>query len=109
MSRKKVSTTVYLDADHVFALKVLTRKTGVPNAEFVRRGVAAVIRAALEQRLLTPEEILDEERRMFEELRGRPSGSVTSLDNSLPPTFVGDAVVDQEPLPPLALEPKVLP
>lgn len=46
VSRKKVSTTVYLNAEQVAALRDLSARTRVPIAEYVREGVDAVLAAA---------------------------------------------------------------
>ena len=43
MARKKVSTTVYLTAEQVRALKDLHERTRVPIAEFIRMGIDMVL------------------------------------------------------------------
>lgn len=43
MSRKKLSTTVYLDADQVDKLKQLHLLTKVPVAEYIRQGVDLIL------------------------------------------------------------------
>lgn len=43
MSRKKVSTTVYLDADQVEKLKLLNQQTKVSVAEWIRQGVDLIL------------------------------------------------------------------
>ena len=40
---KKVSTTVYLTADQLDALKALSERTRVPIAEYIREGVEMVL------------------------------------------------------------------
>jgi hypothetical protein len=55
VSRKKISTTVYLTQEQHAALLELHRITKVPMAEFVREGVQAIIDVKL-KRLLEEEE-----------------------------------------------------
>lgn len=43
MSKKKVSTTVYIEARQLEALRLLKERTGVPMAELVRQGIDAVL------------------------------------------------------------------
>ena len=43
MSRKKVSTTVYLTEDQVAALKTLHHRTRVPIAEYIRMGIDMIL------------------------------------------------------------------
>lgn len=43
MSRKKVSTTVYLTEEQNEMLKLLNKKTKVPIAEYIRQGVDLVL------------------------------------------------------------------
>jgi len=43
VSRKKISTTVYLHQDQYDALKLLSEKTRVPVAIYVREGMDLVI------------------------------------------------------------------
>jgi hypothetical protein len=43
MSRKKISTTVYITADQLEKLKVLNEKTKVPVAEYIRQGIDLVL------------------------------------------------------------------
>lgn len=39
MGRRMVSTTVYLDQDQVDQLRLLSERTKVPVAEYVRQGI----------------------------------------------------------------------
>ena len=60
MTRRKVSTSVYLDASQVEGLRELSNRTGAPVAVLVRRGVDRVLedskRALISwEQLLTPE------------------------------------------------------
>lgn len=43
MSRKKLSTTVYLTPEQFAQLKELKRKTRVPEAERIREGIDLVL------------------------------------------------------------------
>ena len=43
MSRKKVSTTVYITEEQNEKLKMLNRKTKVPVAEYIRQGIDMVL------------------------------------------------------------------
>ena len=43
MSRKKISTTVYITAEQLEKLKVLNEKTKVPVAEYIRQGIDLVL------------------------------------------------------------------
>lgn len=43
MGRKKISTTVYLTAEQVRALKDLHERTRVPIAEYIRMGIDLVL------------------------------------------------------------------
>ena len=43
MSRKKISTTVYITEEQNEKLKLLNRKTKVPVAEFIRQGIDMVL------------------------------------------------------------------
>jgi hypothetical protein len=43
MSRKKVSTTVYLTEDQVAALRTLHHRTRVPVAEYIRMGIDMIL------------------------------------------------------------------
>ncbi|MFA6035256.1 MAG: ribbon-helix-helix domain-containing protein [Myxococcota bacterium] len=43
MSRKKISTTVYITAEQLDNLKVLNEKTKVPVAEYIRQGIDLVL------------------------------------------------------------------
>ena len=43
MSRKKVSTTVYITAEQSEKLKQLNLKTKVPVAEYIREGIDLVL------------------------------------------------------------------
>ena len=43
MSRRKISTTVYITPEQDAALKQLNAKTKVPVAEYVRQGIELVL------------------------------------------------------------------
>ena len=43
MSRKKISTTVYITPEQDAALKQLNSKTKVPVAEYIRQGIDLVL------------------------------------------------------------------
>jgi hypothetical protein len=43
MTRKKVSTTVYLTEDQVAALRTLHHRTRVPIAEYIRMGIDMIL------------------------------------------------------------------
>ena len=43
MSRKKLSTTVYITPEQDAALKLLHRRTKVPVAEYIRQGIDLVL------------------------------------------------------------------
>jgi len=43
MSRKKISTTVYITPEQDAALKLLNAKTKVPVAEYIRQGIELVL------------------------------------------------------------------
>jgi len=43
MSRKKISTTVYITADQLEKLKLLNDKTKVPVAEYIRQGIDLIL------------------------------------------------------------------
>ena len=43
MSRKKISTTVYITEDQNEKLKILNKKTKVPVAEYIRQGIDMVL------------------------------------------------------------------
>ncbi|MBI5527457.1 MAG: ribbon-helix-helix domain-containing protein [Deltaproteobacteria bacterium] len=43
MSRKKISTTVYITPDQLDKLKILNEKTKVPVAEYIRQGIDLVL------------------------------------------------------------------
>ena len=43
MSRKKLSTTVYLTSEQDAALKLLNQRTKVPVAEYIRQGIDLVL------------------------------------------------------------------
>ena len=43
MSRKKISTTVYITPEQDAALKMLNAKTKVPVAEYIRQGIELVL------------------------------------------------------------------
>lgn len=49
MSRRKISTTVYLTPEQDAALKALSARTKVPMAEYVRQGVDMLLRKQLER------------------------------------------------------------
>jgi predicted DNA-binding protein len=43
MSRKKISTTIYITPEQDAALKQLNAKTKVPMAEYIRQGIEMVL------------------------------------------------------------------
>ncbi len=43
MSRKKISTTVYITPDQDEQLKILNKRTKVPVAEYIREGIDLVL------------------------------------------------------------------
>ena len=43
MSRKKISTTVYITPEQDTLLKALTARTKVPAAEYIRQGIDLVL------------------------------------------------------------------
>lgn len=43
MSRKKISTTIYITEDQNDKLKLLNKKTKVPVAEYIRQGIDMVL------------------------------------------------------------------
>ena len=43
MSRKKISTTVYITPEQDARLKLLTSRTKVPVAEYIRQGIDLVL------------------------------------------------------------------
>lgn len=43
MSRKKISTTVYITEDQNEMLKLLNQKTKVPVAEYIRQGIDMIL------------------------------------------------------------------
>jgi hypothetical protein len=43
MSRKKISTTIYITAEQSEKLKQLNQKTKVPIAEYIREGIDLVL------------------------------------------------------------------
>jgi len=43
MSRKKISTTIYITEDQNERLKLLNKKTKVPVAEYIRQGIDLVL------------------------------------------------------------------
>ena len=47
MGRKKISTTVYLEADQDISLKALSKKTMIPVAKYIRIGIEKVIAEAV--------------------------------------------------------------
>ncbi len=44
MSRKKISTTVYITEEQNEMLKLLNKKTKVPIAEYIRQGIDLVLK-----------------------------------------------------------------
>lgn len=48
MGRRKVATTVYLEAEQDRLLKILSERTGVPAAAYIREGVDRVLEAYAE-------------------------------------------------------------
>lgn len=44
MSRKKVSTTIYIEPEQLDLLKLLNERTKVPMAEYIREGIDLVLR-----------------------------------------------------------------
>ena len=49
MSRKKISTTVYITPEQDAALKQLNAKTKVPVAEYIRQGIDLILEKNKEQ------------------------------------------------------------
>ncbi len=49
MARKKISTTVYLTEEQVYALKELHERTRVPIAEFIRMGIDMILEKHIAQ------------------------------------------------------------
>ncbi len=49
MSRKKISTTVYITPEQDAALKQLNAKTKVPVAEYIRQGIELVLKEYKDQ------------------------------------------------------------
>ena len=43
MSRKKISTTIYITEDQNDKLKLLNKKTKVPVAEYIRQGIDMIL------------------------------------------------------------------
>ncbi len=43
MSRKKISTTVYITEEQNEKLKLLNKKTKVPVAEYIRQGIDMIL------------------------------------------------------------------
>ncbi len=43
VARKKISTTVYLTEDQVDGLRILSEKTKVPVAEYIRMGIDLIL------------------------------------------------------------------
>ena len=43
MARKKISTTVYITSDQDAKLKMLSERTGLPVAEYIRRGIDRIL------------------------------------------------------------------
>lgn len=41
--RKKVSTTVYMEADQLDSLKALSERTKVPMAEYIRQAIDLIL------------------------------------------------------------------
>jgi predicted DNA-binding protein len=56
MSRKKVSTTIYITPEQEAALHEPSARTKVPMAEYIREGLDRVIRDAIERGLLPSDE-----------------------------------------------------
>lgn len=52
MSRKKISTTVYLTEEQAVALKQLKARTRIPEAEYIREGIDLMLEAARSRGLL---------------------------------------------------------
>ena len=44
MSRKKISTTIYVTPEHIAKLKLLHERTKVPVAVYIREGIDLVLR-----------------------------------------------------------------
>ena len=60
MGRRMVSTTVYLEADQVDLLRMLSERTKVPIAEYVRQGIElALARNEPLARVISPMEERD--------------------------------------------------
>jgi hypothetical protein len=57
MSRKKVSTTIYLEAGQADALKLIHSRTKIPVAEYVRQAADIVIQRCLADGVITAEEL----------------------------------------------------
>ncbi len=49
MARKKISTTVYLTEEQVYALKELHERTRVPIAEYIRLGIDMILNKHISQ------------------------------------------------------------
>lgn len=49
MSRKKISTTVYITPEQDERLKALNERTKVPMAEFIRQGIDLVLEKYVDQ------------------------------------------------------------
>jgi hypothetical protein len=49
MSRKKISTTVYITPEQNAALKLLHERTRVPVAEYIRQGIDLVLQKYADQ------------------------------------------------------------
>jgi hypothetical protein len=49
MARKKISTTVYLTEEQVYALKELHERTRVPVAEYIRLGIDMILEKHISQ------------------------------------------------------------
>lgn len=49
MSRKKVSTTVYITPEQIALLKALHERTKVPMAEYIRQGIDMVLEKYADQ------------------------------------------------------------
>ena len=43
MARKKISTTVYITPDQDAKLKMLSERTGIAVAEYIRRGIDRIL------------------------------------------------------------------
>jgi len=60
LSRRKLSTTVYLTPEQDAALKALNARTRVPVAEYVRQGVDLILRRHAQSNGFTWPPLFDE-------------------------------------------------